>query len=299
MKKTVLFLTLATVAGAALNACDTAKRESSSQAGAEQVMNRNVAALSSLDAMEKNGLTVTPFSSGRALNEAQLQLTSPGVSDNLQPGPVTFNCQVSNFRMGQPATPLNEPGIIMSPLGQTITTIIDNEVVNEHGDLTFAENLTGGPHTILTFLTRPTRESLKHRTGFDLRTVQVAGAAPAPKPAATPKPGTPTVPRPVAFNPRGAHLFYNLPRGIYVGEDADRILLDFFLVNTTLDEEATQVRLTINKTSFTLPKWSAYTLEGLPMGPNAIKLELIDAEGKLIPGPYNSVVKNIVLRPGA
>ena len=70
-------------------------------------------------------------------------------------------------------------------------------------------------------------------------------------------------------------------------------------MNTVLEEEGTSVRLTINKTPFTLGRWAAYTLEGLPMGPNTIQLELINEDGKLIPGPYNSVTKTITLRPGA
>lgn len=278
-----LLLVAALGGGLALSSCDTAKqRESGNQVRAEQVNPRVQANINNLEAMEKNGMLVTPYTTNRAMNEAQLRVREPEANRVLQPGAVSFVCDVSNFRLGVPASN-TEPGMAISPLGQSITTIVDNEIVNEHDAATFSENLTAGEHTILTYLTRSTRESLKHKLAYDLRTVQVGTAPAKAKP----------------FNPKAPAIFYSLPRGTYTGDEADKILLDFYVVNAMLEEEGTQVRLTINKTPFTLGRWAAYTLEGLPMGPNTIQLELIDAEGHLIPGPYNSVTKTITLRPGA
>ncbi len=270
-------------AGLALNGCDTAKsRETGSQVRAEQVNPRVQANINNLEAMEKNGMEVTPYTTNRAQNETQLRVREPEAGVTLQPGSVKFVYDVSNFRLGvPPAAP--EAGMAMSAIGQSITTIVDNEIITEHGAATFTENLTEGEHTMLSFLTRSTREGLKHRLAYDLRTLRVGTGAGS---------GTP-------FNTKAPAIFYNLPRGTYVGDEADKILLDFYLVNAMLEEEGTQVRLTINKTPFTLGRWAAYTLEGLPMGPNTIQLELIDADGHVIPGPYNSVTKTITLRPGA
>lgn len=281
--RSTLLLVAALCVGLAVSSCDTAKqRESTTQVRAEQISPRAQSTITSLEAMEKNGILVTPYVSNRRLNDAQMRVREPENGVSLQPGAVAFRADVSNFRLGvPPAAP--EAGMAMSPLGQSITTIVDNETVNEHGTTSFSENLTAGDHTVLTFLSRSTRESIKHRLAYDLRTVRVGNV---------PAKGTP-------FNVRSPAIFYNLPRGTYTGDEADKILLDFYVVNTTLEEEGTQVRLTLNKTPFTLSRWAAYTLEGLPMGPNTIQLELIDAEGKLIPGPYNSVTKTITLQPGA
>ena len=281
--RTTRLLALTLGAGLALSSCDTAKqRESGSQVRAEQVNPRVQTTIANMEAMEKNGMLVTPYVGNRSMNETQIRVRQPELGATVQPGAVEFACDVSNFRLGvPPAAP--EAGMTMSPLGQSITTIIDNETVNEHATPTFAENLTVGDHTILTFLTRSTRESLKHRLAYDLRNVHV-GNAPTTGPL---------------YNVRAPGIFYNLPRGTYTGDEADKILLDFYLVNAVLEDEGTSVRLTINKTPFTLGRWAAYTLEGLPMGPNTIQMELIDEEGKLIPGPYNSVTKTITLRPGA
>ncbi len=279
----ILLLAATLCVGLAMSSCDTAKqRETGSQVRSEQVNPRLQASANSLEAMEKNGMVVTPYSTNRSMNETQLRVREPQADAFLEVGAVNFVCDVNNFRLGVPAT-IPEPGMATSAIGQSITTIIDNETINEHATPTFSENLTAGEHTVLTFLTRSTRESLKHRLAYDLRTVNVGKAL---------GQGTP-------FNLKGATIFYNLPRGTYVGDEADKILLDFYLVNAVLEEEGTSVRLTINNTPFTLSRWAAYTLEGLPMGPNKIQLELIDADGHLIPGPYNSVTKTITLRPGA
>lgn len=263
--------------------CDTAKtRETANQVKAEQVNPRVQLTINNLEAMEKNGIVVTPYTSQRAMGEAQMRVRQPEPGQLVQPGAVNFACDVSNFRLGVPGVS-PDPGMMVSPLGQSITTIIDNEVINEHNAPKFTESLTPGEHVVLSFLTRPTREALKHRTAYDLRVVNVGTGAASTTP----------------FNPKAPALFYNLPRGTYTGDEADKVLLDFVVANATLEEEGTSVRLTINKTPFTLTRWAAYVIEGLPMGVNTIQLELIDGEGHLIPGPFNNVSRTITLRPGA
>ena len=44
-----------------------------------------------------------------------------------------------------------------------------------------------------------------------------------------------------------------------------------------------------------IEEWVPYYIEGMPMGENTIKLELIDAEGNLIEGPFNVVERTITL----
>lgn len=263
--------------------CDTAKtRETANQVRAETVNPRVQLSINNLEAMEKNGIVVTPYTSQRSMGEAQMRIRQPEPGQVVPAGAVSFTCDVSNFRLGTAGT-APDPGLTVSPLGQSITTIIDNEVINEHDKPTFTESLTEGSHVVLSFLTRATREALKHRTAYDLRVVNVGNS----------------LPKGAAFNPKAPAIFYNLPRGTYTGDEADKILLDFVVANATLEEEGTSVRLTINKTPFTLSRWAAYVIEGLPMGPCTIQLELIDADGHLIPGPFNDVTRTITLRPGA
>jgi hypothetical protein len=91
-------------------------------------------------------------------------------------------------------------------------------------------------------------------------------------------------------------MFYSRPKGEYTGEETKRVMLDFYLVNTDLSPEGNKVRATVNGTEFMLDRWLPYAIEGLPMGEITIKLELLDSEGKVLPGPYNSVERTITLK---
>ena len=103
--RSTLLLAAAFGATLALSSCDTAKqRETGAQVRAEQVNPRLSASINSLEATEKNGMLVTPYTTARSMNEAQLRVREPGQSRALDPGDVKFLCEVSNFRLGSPPT---------------------------------------------------------------------------------------------------------------------------------------------------------------------------------------------------
>lgn len=82
-------------------------------------------------------------------------------------------------------------------------------------------------------------------------------------------------------------LFYSRPKGVYKGADTVRVLLDFYLVNTSLSPNGNKVRVTIQDTKFLIDEWAPYYIEGLPKGEISITLELIDSKGDLIDSPFN------------
>ncbi|MDF1673156.1 MAG: hypothetical protein P1U41_06600 [Vicingaceae bacterium] len=84
------------------------------------------------------------------------------------------------------------------------------------------------------------------------------------------------------FDMNQPHLFYYLPKSIGVEP-----ILDFYLVNTTLNENGNKVKVTINQTEFIIKKWAAYQISGLPKPDNTIRIQLIDKDGNLIDGPFN------------
>jgi hypothetical protein len=92
-------------------------------------------------------------------------------------------------------------------------------------------------------------------------------------------------------------MFYSRPKGEYKGLDTERVILDFYLVNTDLSSDGNKVRATINGEQFLIDKWAPYFMEGLPMGESTIKLELVDHTGNIIDGPFNSVERTISLVP--
>ena len=58
----------------------------------------------------------------------------------------------------------------------------------------------------------------------------------------------------------GEFMFYSRPKGSYKGKDIERLLLDFYLVNTTISPDGNKVRVTVNETEFIIDEWSPYYL---------------------------------------
>ena len=88
---------------------------------------------------------------------------------------------------------------------------------------------------------------------------------------------------------------YSRPKGTYKGKDTEKLLLDFYLINTTISPYGNKVKATINDTEFIITEWSPYYLEGLKKGEVKIKLELINSEGKLIDSPFNPSIRTVNL----
>ena len=91
-------------------------------------------------------------------------------------------------------------------------------------------------------------------------------------------------------------LFYSRPKGKYVGKtETEKVLLDFYLVNTELSATGNKVKVLVNgENEFTIDAWKPFFLEGLPMGDNKVKLTLVDKDGQHVhlivdDGPYDAV----------
>jgi hypothetical protein len=277
MKKTYLLMASFLLMG--LNACDTAKQtqEVESQTPSEATMSEGPTPAGPI--MSKNGLRVFAFDDSPKFPDAQLTLGAPQAGGKVAAGPVQFDYDLANYELTSMTTSGHSEHMANSKDGQHIHNIVDNEPYTAHYNTEFTKDLAEGDHIILSFLSRSYHESLKHKGAYDLRVITVGNAKDR-----------------MEFNTDAPHLFYSRPKGEYVGNDTKKLMLDFYLVNTELSPTGNKVRATINGTEFMLDKWLPYILEGLPMGENTIKLELLDNEGNLIPGPYNSVTRKITLK---
>ena len=232
--------------------------------------------------MTKNGLTLTPLTTSPKMPEAQMQLLSPPATATLPSGEVAFDYQITNFQLTKMSDGMEKGQMANSMKGQHIHNIVDNAPYTAHYTTKFSKPLADGPHAVLSFLSRSYHESLKHRGAYDLRIINVGDVKAGTEPP---------------INVRGANLFYSRPKDTYAGADAKRILLDFYLVNTILEPGGNNVRATINGTEFMLDKWQPYQMEGLPVGENTVKLELVDSSGAVVPGAYNSVTRTFTVTP--
>ncbi|TXK52861.1 hypothetical protein FVR03_00360 [Pontibacter qinzhouensis] len=277
MKKTYLFLAAALLVGT--TACDTTRQTQENEAQmATDVTGERSGPTPSGAVMSKDGLRVYAFNDSPTFPESQLRLSSPAAGSVVQTGAVEFSYDLSNFQLTRMTSHTNSEHLANSEKGQHIHNIVDNQPYTAHYETQFTKELEEGDHVVLSFLSRSYHESLKHKGAYDLRMI--------------------TVGRPqqrMEFDANAPHLFYSRPKDTYTGADAERVMLDFYLVNTELSTTGNKVRATINGTEFTLDRWLPYIIEGMPMGENTIKLELIDNNGTVIPGPFNTVTRTFTL----
>lgn len=230
----------------------------------------------SLQEKTKGDIRISPVTDSPDFSEAKLYMKTPKVTD--REGEVSFEYTINNFKLGNQTPDADTKKCANSAQGQHIHLIIDDEPYIALYRPMHEVKLKEGNHVVLSFLSRSYHESLKHKDAFVLKTFRV---------------GKETSDKPMDI--KAPMLFYSRPKGEYTGEDTKRVLLDFYLVNTDLAKDGNQVRAVINGKEFMLDRWVPYMIEGLPMGENTIQLELVDKDGKVIPGPYNSVVRKITL----
>ena len=234
------------------------------------------------EAQSKNGITLTPFDDSPKFPTAQMRLNTPAMGSTVS-SPVAFSYDLTNFELTKMTGSDHAMQMANSMKGQHLHLIIDNQPYIAKYETKFTQEMTPGQHVVLSFLSRSYHESLKHLGAYDLRTVTVG----------SPPDGGTAAP----FDTKAPTLFYSRPKDTYAGNDAKKIMLDFYLVNTTLAPDGNKVRATINGTEFMLTNWLPYMMEGLPAGQATIKLELVDSSGTLIPGPFNSVTRTITVQP--
>lgn len=188
-----------------------------------------------------------------------------------------YDFKVENYELGAQTADAATRGIANSGKGQHIHYIVNNGPYAAHYMSEVPDQLEAGNYVVLAFLSRSYHESVKSEGAYFIENITVGDAEPEEADLTTP------------------HLFYSRPKGAYKGADAQKVMLDFYLLNTTLSPGGNVVKATINGEEFIIDEWAPYFIEGMPMGENTIKLELLDAEGALIEGPFNSVERTITL----
>jgi hypothetical protein len=226
---------------------------------------------------EKGGIKISKLEGSPEFPDAKLSLTSPKMGAEV-PKDAVLEFEVEGYELGAQTVP--DPFLANSAKGQHIHVIVDNAPYTAHYDPNAEVDLEPGSHVILAFLSRSYHESVKHdfvvtRVHHEKKTKAIEEA-----------------------DLGGPHLFYSRPKGTYTGDATERVLLDFYLVNTSIAEDGNKVEATINGETFTLTEWVPYVVEGLKMGENTFALRLVDAEGNLVPGPFNEVERTITLKEG-
>ena len=191
---------------------------------------------------------------------------------------VSYSFDVGGYELGVQTEDAGVRGIANSGKGQHIHFIVNNGPYSAHYMPGVSNQLDDGNYVVLAFLSRSYHESVKSSGAFHIENLRIGNVDSTATDLTTP------------------HLFYSRPKGIYSGEDAKKLMLDFYLLNTSISPEGNKVRATINGAEFLIEEWMPYYIEGLPMGEVAIKLELLDVDGNALEGPFNNVERSVILK---
>jgi hypothetical protein len=201
--------------------------------------------------------------------------------------------------------------------GNHVHVILDNqpyEAYYELGQPFELRNVVAGKHTLRVFPSRPWHESYKDDGAFQMVTFTVKGGGDASKPTTTNSGQTVASPSP-ATPPREGKDFtastagdvdstkplltYSRPKGEYKGEDADPIMIDFWLANGKLKGDGGEYRIRYivddDEPKF-IDKWEPIWLAGWINGKHTVLVELLDKDNKPVEnGGYNSTKREITI----
>ena len=216
----------------------------------------------------KSEITITKVLGSPEYPNAKISLDEPTIVDD----DYEFIFNVSDYELGIQTLTDFDYNLANSGKGQHIHFIVNNGPYSAHYENIFIKKLKDSSNVILAFLSRSYHESVKNKNAFVLTQVGEKN-----------------------IDLNNEFLFYSRPKGTYKGVDTEKLLLDFYLVNTEISANGNKVRATIQDKEFIIEEWAPYYIEGLPKGEIKIKLELIDASGNLIESPFNPSDRTVIL----
>jgi hypothetical protein len=202
-------------------------------------------------------------------------------------------------------------------MGNHIHVILDNQPYEAYYELDQPfelRNVTEGKHTLRVFASRPWHESYKNEGSFQIATFTVKGGGDASKPtttnsgqtvannnsAATPREGK-DMPASSAgdVNPTKPLLTYSRPKGEYKGQDAEAIMIDFWLSNVKLKGDGGEYRVRYiidDDDPRYIDNWEPIWLSGWTAGKHMVRLELLDKDQRPVDnGGYNTTTREITV----
>lgn len=185
-----------------------------------------------------------------------------------------FSFNVDQYELGAQTSKDFEYKLANSDKGQHIHFIINNGPYFAKYTQEFSQKLEEGNNVILAFLSRSYHESVKNPNAYVLTQIGEGDQ----------------------IDLTDEFLFYSRPKGVYEGEATEKVLLDFYLINTKIAPDGNKVKVTIEDTEFLIDEWAPYYIEGLPKGEISIKLELLNSNGDLIESPFNPSERTVVLK---
>jgi hypothetical protein len=248
-----------------------------------------------------------------------IKIVSPAQDATINGSTVAVKLELSGDLKGY--MPHKDPA---TQKGNHIHVILDNQPYEAYYELNQPfelRNLSEGKHTLRVFPSRPWHESYKNDAAFQMVSFNVKGGGDKSKPTTTNTGQTvasPSISPAANASATPAHegkdyapsqagnvdkakplLTYSRPKGEYKGEDADPIMIDFWLLNARLQADGGEYRVRYSiddgEAKF-LDKWEPIWLTGWINGKHRVKLELVDKTGNVVDnGGYNSTTREITI----
>jgi hypothetical protein len=244
-----------------------------------------------------------------------LKIASPAKGAVINGSTVDVKLDLSGDLKGY--TPHKDPG---TGKGNHIHVILDNQPYEAYYELNEPfelRNVIAGKHTLRVFPSRPWHESYKNDGAFQMVEFTVKGGGDVAKPTTTNTGQTmannnsSAAPKPAregkdmassnagALDPAKPLLTYSRPKGEYKAEDADPIMIDFWLTGAKLKGDGGEYRVRYivdDDDAKYIEKWEPIWLSGWINGKHSVRLELIDKDGKPVDnGGYNTTTREITV----
>jgi hypothetical protein len=229
---------------------------------------------------------IEPVPGSPAIPGAKARFSSLKDGDLLEDPDVSVVVDVENFELGVQTNNVRAMEIMNSAQGQHAHIILDNDpyLANYESGKPFEIGTLGeGPHTLVVFPSRSYHESVKSPEAADIVNFYVGK-----------KEGE------FMLDKSKPAIIFSRPKGKYEGMGAQKILLDFYLNNVELGPDGYKAKYTIRKkdssgevTSIILTDWTPAYVTGLSTGDYMVKLELLDKDGNVVPGAFNSTEREI------
>ena len=224
--------------------------------------------ITTISCSESTQITITKLEGSPKYENSKLKLNELTFDQKYN-----FSFGVDNYQMGEQTSNDFKFKLANSEKGQHIHLIINNAPYSAHYSENFSKKLEEGNNVLLAFLSRSYHESVKNPNAYYFSQIGDGEKIDLDK----------------------EFLFYSRPKGVYKGIDTEKLLLDFYLINTDISANGNKVKATIQNSEFIIDEWAPYYIEGLPKGEISIKLELINSEGVLIDSPFNPSYRTVTL----
>lgn len=221
-----------------------------------------------------------------AFPDAKVRFNVINNGDVLEDNKVSVIVDVWNYELGIQTDTPRAKEIANSAKGQHAHIILDNDpyFANYQAGVPFdLGELDEGAHSLVVFPSRSYHESVKAEGSADFVNFYVGKQE-----------------GEFMLDETKPTIIYSRPKGKYEGKDAEKIMLDFYLLNAELGENSYKAKYTIRKNeanaqeySITMTEWYPAFVIGLESGEYIITLQLLDKDGNLVDGPFNNTERSI------